>query len=401
MWMLILLRNTCKVCKSWHQAVTSNASLWSVLDFSAAKKKYSLDTVRTYVKRSRGQARRFVTGGFYQDKALFHVAGRCKKLQELHYAPSPAGTTLFRAVSAIQDLRKLTLTPACTITLDLCIDILQSCERLEHVEFLHVLKMEVHNDPSRLRELTNLRWIALDSPSQHQSRLAINILPKLTHAHHLSMKRWRFDGDYCRQHGFKQLENLRYLDIAGSYSDHLPPFPTSIEDLSISNNAILASQKPFQTLPNLTRLSWADSAVLEDAAQVLQSWLNENDGILQELYLDSNNLTASELLALFESGRLRNVRRLSLRQCQFNDTLAKKLTQHLRHVQVLDITGTSVTGIAVKEIVTRRGSGLQKLVIDSCHHVGIDAVEWARDQGVNVSFKFPESTKKGRKVNLI
>lgn len=369
------------------------------MDFSNARKGYSLDTIRSYVKRSNGEAKRFVTSGLGQEqRALFYVAQHCKKLQELHYVPSPAGNSLYKAVRAIKGLRKLTLSSSCEISLDLCVDILRSCERLDDVEFLAIDKTIVHSDLSDLPELEHLRMITLNGSSQAQHQRALEILPKLKHVYVLNMTRWSFDGDYLHEHGFLEFENLTRLKITGRCRALLPAFAPSIIDLSI--NVVRAERSPterIQKLPNLVRLSWVDSAISQSFFVLLCSWLLQNKGNLLELRLDGHNLSTPELQSLVKEGFLDSVEILSLRQSEFTDEVAESVAESLHHLKALDIAHTLITGVAVKAVITGVGSILQSLCLDSCRCVSIDAVEWARARGVHVSFKFPENSS-GRKI---
>jgi len=52
----------------------------------------------------------------------------------------------------------------------------------------------------------------------------------------------------------------------------------------------------------------------------------------------------------------------------------------------LDISYTKITGVAVKIFIEK---GIKWLAMNECNHVGADAVDYARSQGVEVEFDFP------------
>lgn len=80
------------------------------------------------------------------------------------------------------------------------------------------------------------------------------------------------------------------------------------------------------------------------------------------------------------------VEELSLALLLLNDKHAMKIVDLYPKVRRLDMSGTNITGVAVKEFINK---GITFLKLDECAQVSPDAVEWARSKGVEVSYSFP------------
>lgn len=83
---------------------------------------------------------------------------------------------------------------------------------------------------------------------------------------------------------------------------------------------------------------------------------------------------------------------LSLNTMQINDTRVLQIIELYPKLRKLDVSGTRVTGVAVRKFVER---GITSLNLDECVDVGSDAVDWARWKGVEVEFNF--NRKESRK----
>jgi F-box/TPR repeat protein Pof3 len=70
---------------------------------------------------------------------------------------------------------------------------------------------------------------------------------------------------------------------------------------------------------------------------------------------------------------------------------------YLPLLQSLDVSGTDVTGAGIKDAVSRL-PGLKKLVVNDCRYLGLDAVHWARNQGVKVEYRSTDSMTGGKKL---
>lgn len=68
-----------------------------------------------------------------------------------------------------------------------------------------------------------------------------------------------------------------------------------------------------------------------------------------------------------------------------DDNKLERMLSALPKLRVLDLTGTLVTGVGVKNAIWT--TSVKDLSLINCRHVGPDAVEWARAKGVKVQYK--------------
>ena len=82
---------------------------------------------------------------------------------------------------------------------------------------------------------------------------------------------------------------------------------------------------------------------------------------------------------------------LNVTALHFDDKTAELLARQASCLRNLDASWTKITGIGIKSLVL--ACRLQQLSIKGCCSVGLDAVEWARGQGIKVDFTHPESSR--------
>jgi F-box/TPR repeat protein Pof3 len=76
---------------------------------------------------------------------------------------------------------------------------------------------------------------------------------------------------------------------------------------------------------------------------------------------------------------------LSLTKMQINDARVLQIIELYPKLRKLDVSGTRVTGVAVRKFVER---GMTSLNLDECVDVSSDAVDWARGKGAEVEYNF-------------
>lgn len=104
-----------------------------------------------------------------------------------------------------------------------------------------------------------------------------------------------------------------------------------------------------------------------------------------------------ELPALLLHERLKDLEQLglpSLAGC--DDDSVTMILKAFPRLRTLDLSGTDVTGVGVKQIVKSRH--VQQLVLNDCRKLGRDAVEWAREQGISVHYRMTDTATAGKKV---
>ena len=94
--------------------------------------------------------------------------------------------------------------------------------------------------------------------------------------------------------------------------------------------------------------------------------------------------------------RLAELKHLSLERCHgVDDNHLSIVASTLPTLQSLNVSGTEVTGAGIKDVVK---NGLKKLVANDCRLVGLDAIQWARTQGVQVENRNTDTTTGGKKL---
>lgn len=72
------------------------------------------------------------------------------------------------------------------------------------------------------------------------------------------------------------------------------------------------------------------------------------------------------------------------------------IVEALPNLRTLDLSETDITGVGVKHAL--KATHLERLVVNNCRKIGIDAIDWARSQGVRVDYRMSDDTPEGRKV---
>lgn len=94
--------------------------------------------------------------------------------------------------------------------------------------------------------------------------------------------------------------------------------------------------------------------------------------------------------------RLAELKHLSLECCHgVDDSHLSTLASALPRLQSLNVSATEVTGAGIKQIINK---GLKKLVANDCRFVGMDAIHWARAQGVQVEHRSTDAMNGGKKL---
>jgi hypothetical protein len=200
---------------------------------------------------------------------------------------------------------------------------------------------------------------------------------------------------------YTMLSSLRSLDLTSSRVWSFPRLPQSIRVLNLSHCVVdLDQTNSINTvehwLPHLTSLQLAFSHHL--GVHGLRSFLSANKGNLTALDLKfCNKLNHQDFLTLIGEGYFNAITDLSLIACAFKDDTALLLAAASTDLIHVDLSSTKVTGVGVKALVQKPGCKLQTLKVNNCQAIGKDAVEFARDSGVDVEFIFPDYVKRPKR----
>lgn len=191
---------------------------------------------------------------------------------------------------------------------------------------------------------------------------------------------------------FSLLKKLECLSLQGTDLLLFPILPQTLKTLDISGWSTADPTRRLEniytaSLPSLTSLNVTSSSQLP--ADGILRLLESNKGKVKKfgaskLYFGS----AQSLRDLATSGSLAGITELGLSTSCLDDSVAGDLAANLPCLTRLNASATAITGVGIKALVDKPGSKLEKLNVDDCRGVGVDAVEYARSHGIQVSFFF-------------
>ena len=379
------------------------------MDFSKAKKPVTLAAVRKHVKRARGLATRvFLPGiGTSTEGIPRYITTRCKNLKELIMPAGMAGATLVSALVGATSLKSLIIGSQCQITADCVSQVLSVCKGLERAEFHGIISGASHaslwgTDRHKLRSLV---MNAVQEKGSRKLVLAANtLIERIPNIHTLVLHSWMLTllpyGHTQPGTDFAALGQLEHLDISGSEAKEILRLPTSVRSLDVTKFTGPEPGLQAVNFTQLVRLSTADSRWMNYIS--LRAMLYANLGNLTHFNSRRGVWLVDWWTDIIRSGYFQRVIELNLDFCPVDDDIIGLLAQHTTALKSLSLAGTKVTGVGVRALlITPEGdppSKLEYLCLDHCQSCSKDAAEWARLQGVKVSFKFPASNDKGRRI---
>ena len=190
------------------------------------------------------------------------------------------------------------------------------------------------------------------------------------------------------------LTELEKLNLANVTLGPFPPLPQAIQTLNISGLHRCRSPDVSNNarLEKLTRLVMGTFEQYHgiNSIHALYTLLSPNKGNLIELDMTScTEITSDHLMVLASTGYFSRIEKLYLPKSQVNDDVAEALATNLPYLRILNVSQTKITGVGIKSLVEKPGAKLQRLYLEHCESVGIDAVEYARARGIRVKFGFP------------
>jgi F-box/TPR repeat protein Pof3 len=180
---------------------------------------------------------------------------------------------------------------------------------------------------------------------------------------------------------------LQYLDLSNTQLSRLPRLPSTLRYLNLSNNTLLhvgVDEEMPNELPLLETFNCESTNISSDVLRVL-TMASITNGKLKTLMVGGRLCEHRPRPAADEYPASEILEELSLSAMQLNDAGVLPIIELYPRLRKLDVSGTRVTGVAVRQFVE---GGITSLNLDNCADVGSDAVEWARGKGVEVSFIF-------------
>ena len=108
---------------------------------------------------------------------------------------------------------------------------------------------------------------------------------------------------------------------------------------------------------------------------------------LHTLKLKAPLLEAPDIVGILSHSRLKELQHLGLVDCPaINDQVAAVIAEHGKRLKTLQIPNSKITGVGLKKLVLACPS-LAAVDLNGCRDVSMDAVDWAREQGLSVTWK--------------
>lgn len=409
------LINTCRVSKQWAEFIRRTPNLWRHLDLTHARRKVR----NAFVSRAINIGRQRLTSAtlnnlFDVDKALMALVRYCP-LEELHLRNTGlmSADNFVKTLEPLKRLRTLRIDQKAMLDPSLVSMILNnSAESIESVQY----------------ELTEVSWMisGLSFPQIEYPRLQ-----RLDFVWSMS-----WPGFDRLMQNLDKMPNLRRLKLhqstSGHLRNHMPPVLDfrglkHLEHLDLllpihaaKSLTLPSSLKAFAvgtTLPHVPGffvdpvrhggLRWY-LPLMEDLKigvafvpfHHLEHALNtpghNKPASIRTLSMARSTVTESLIEQALSHPRLADLEDLSLEACHdVTDRCLEIVTSTLPSLRALNVSRTEVTGAGIKTVVN---NGLKKLVANDCRFIGLDAIHWARAQGVQVEHRNTDTMTGGKKV---
>ncbi|EKG18144.1 F-box domain cyclin-like protein [Macrophomina phaseolina MS6] len=441
------------VSKHWNEFLSHQPSLWSELDLSLARRPVPSSFVRSCIYRSKDKK----SNGFLLRTAKFNrmkdsgmvtkLVRACRNLEALEFLGSElSGSSVKDPISLCSGLRTLRLGKAAVITLDNVTQILKGRPTLVTAEFENI---EARRDATWDADLPNLQTLSFGAGCVQEIGVHVlsvhQLVDRIPNIRSLALTGWKYHMGLAVDANFSGLEHLEALHLTNTFFAWQPRLPKSIKHLTLTASwgwgSTLSMQRMLEIdLPVIVELNYInegserdnsrrfihtllqktdDSAAGQDAQQLGngESLYQLENRSVRKFSLERCPLGSSGKLVKILEGipRLHGTEDLTLVQAEFQDEVvfAQAIVQNFRNLRRLSIPSCKITGVGVKMLIQElrecRPSeerstqqqirrGLEYLNLDWCTSISQDAVEWARAQGVEVSWRTTAPKPSGKKI---
>ncbi|KAL1647732.1 hypothetical protein SLS58_002533 [Diplodia intermedia] len=448
-------RVTClRVSKHWRDFLSHQPVLWSELDLSLARRLVPQSFVRNCIYRSKDKR----TGGFLLHTAKFNrmrdpemvmkLVKACRKLQALEFLGSElSGSSIKDPIAYCTGLRSLKLGKFAAVTLDSVTQILKGRLTLVTAEFENV---EARRDATWDTDFHNLQSLSLGAGSVQEIGVHVlsihQLVDRIPNIRSLVLTGWKYHMGLAVDANFSRLQHLETLHLTNTFFAWQPRLPKSVKYLTLTASwgwsSTLSMQRMVEIdLPSIEELNYInEGAERDNTRRFIYTLLHKFDSeITQETsyklvdgealyHLDNRSLRkfSLERCPSSESGetvnilarvpRLHSAEDLTLVQAEFHDEVvfAQVIIENHRNLKRLSIPSCKITGVGIKMLIKelrdrapsdgggpdgeRARKGLEYLNVDWCTSISPDAIEWARAQGVEVSWKTTPPKASGKKL---
>ncbi|KUJ18344.1 RNI-like protein [Mollisia scopiformis] len=383
------------VSKPWKHLLENIKDLWTELDTSYCKRPMNMKSLKIHLRRSKYtlDSALITMKARFNDAEFRLLANTCKDLRELRIQGAGLiGASLSEAVPIAKNLKILhvsSLTEASLGTVQSC---LKKCENLDSMSFLKVKgsSTAVRDGAWVLAKNENIKNLELHSDKK--SRLDMNGLvaatPNLVSA---TLCCWKFVANNASTTRLNLLawSHLEHLDLTNLQLKRFPILPPTLKHLILADNPLLKIQDAAElvsltTMPLLERFNCHGTNIDARAVKHL-TYEGSINGHLKRLSLGARFIPTPAVSVDEEYPQSGSLEELSLDLLPIDDARAMEIVRLYPSLRKLDVSGTNVTGVAVRDFVDR---GITSLNLDNCRATSRDAVEWARGRGIEVSYNF-------------
>ncbi|KAL8763916.1 MAG: hypothetical protein Q9184_000359 [Pyrenodesmia sp. 2 TL-2023] len=376
-----------RVSTQWRDYLTSKPGLWTKLDFSAAKTIIPGLAIQKYLRYAREAATEVVTSRllFQQEKFLPHLARFCRKLETLYIKDGCSNESLIKAVSITGNLKSLSLSSDCAVTLDCVSQVLGHCLTLVRAEFHYILAPHPPRPPLWPRDLPKLQVLTLnyETPSSSSSMMP-PIDPLLEHLPEiceLKLSNWSSNRTIPSP-GKVEMSHLRTLTLInyqGEVSLHSLP---SVRFVQLNRCPLIfrrLSTSEFK--PDLRVLGFSKFSISYAELEPEKLWQLIGTNVEELTHLSITHCTTLlevDLIKMVTMGYMDQLGHLDLSHTQVTDNVIESLVPRARHLRRVRLAATKITGISVKALVTQPGMELVHLDVTDCNNISADAKTMAR-----------------------
>lgn len=395
----------CLVSKPWCLFIRSCPDLWRHLDLSQARRKVRSAFISRAINIGRDKLTTATLHNLWDfDKALRALV--------LH---TPLTTLSLLENGLLGDNLTKLLTPAKRLTsLSLASKMAFPADEIQHL--LHPLAAHLESLECHLNEILPLAKMTDTLESLQTLKMTFDSCQHLQHFFrsevHERLPNLRSLTVHGRESGrsvhtgriaLDACTNLTYLDISlPTISLRDLRLPATLQSLRLAATGIASTSWPAPLPPPTFPMSELEELNLEIGHMGLRGALrfldHTTDGIrhLRKLAVRGAEFHSMHFDGLLAHPHLANLQHLHLPgliDCRDED--AVKIINAMPRLLSLDLSETKITGVSVRHAIKQQN--LQHLAVNNCSEIGIDAIAWAREQGVEVQHRMSNG-EKGRKV---
>jgi F-box/TPR repeat protein Pof3 len=409
------LMKTCLVSKEWAQFIRRTPNLWRHLDLTRARRKVKNAFVSRAINTGRSKLKTATLNNLFEfDKALSALVRVCP-LEELNLLNTGLlANDIVGVLKPVKNLRVLRVYKGTTVSSHTLADILKNASPA--LETLLCEDMSAHSRPHEFAisdcdfpsmQQLDLTWSSA-SPAIYST---IQSLPQMPNLKVLKLHQLSFQvGLKCPLVNLSELTQLSTLSLLVHVTcANRIVLPSTIKSLAIGtwnsrDNHFFTDSPlvaPLQwSLPLLEELRLCLAELpfdgFELALQTRSVSETEQPAHLHTLSMTRSNVRGRLTKDTLLHPRLTELKHLSLEHCHgVDDSHLSIVASTLPKLQSLNVSGTEVTGAGIKDVVK---NGLKKLIANDCRLVGLDAIQWARTQGVQVENRNTDTTTGAKKL---